>query len=83
MYYFYCPNCGYQEEVKELPNNTVEDMYGYNYPVFLHKCESCGSEYAGFMEQNTRDMSEKVYQRSIISLYQEIRRRKNDEYVTR
>lgn len=78
MFYFYCPNCGFQETFENVPENAVEDINRYGYPIYIHNCKHCNSEYAGFMKQHTGDMTEKVYQRSIIALYQEVRKRPNE-----
>ncbi len=71
MYYFYCPKCGFEKEVKVLPKNTVLNVRdGYGMPINHFGCKMCGNLDAGFMYQKFGDMDEKVYYRSVISLYQ-------------
>ena len=64
-FYFYCPNCGFEKEVNELPKGTVGK--------FRDGCEKCHNLDAGFMREIYEDLDEKVYYRSVISLYQGIR----------
>lgn len=74
MYYFYCPHCGYQEEVEKLPKKVIPNLRdGWGRAIFHYKCSGCGNLDAGFMRMTAGDMNEKVYLRSVIGLYQNIR----------
>lgn len=74
MFYYYCPHCGYQEEVKELPTGTIPNCRdGYGRAIYHYKCKKCGNLDAGFIRMFLRNMSKKVHLRSIIGLYQGIR----------
>ena len=74
MFYFYCPKCGFEKEVSKLPKGTVANARdGYGVPIYHFECESCGNLDAGFMYQRHGDMNEKIYYRSVIALYQNIR----------
>lgn len=72
-YYFYCPNCGNQYIVDELPKGTAKNnRNNCGEPIYHHNCCKCHNPDAGFM--NTKDGSlnkdDVVYFRSIISMYQ-------------
>ena len=72
MYYFYCPNCDKEDEVKERPCGTVGNIRdGYGTPIFHCECTECHNLDAGFM-QMWRDgdkEQEKRYYRSVIEMY--------------
>lgn len=74
MYYFYCPNYGNERVVNELPKGTVGNIRdGYGIAIHHFKCENCHNLDAGFMKQIDSTIEEKVYYRSVICLYQNIR----------
>ena len=76
MYYFYCPNCGKEDEVKEKPRGTVGNIRdGYGTPIFHYECLECHNLDAGFMRMwHACDKEEeKRYYRSVIKMYQGIR----------
>lgn len=78
MFYFYCPKCGFQKEVDELPTGTtVNKRCGGGMYIFHYKCDKCGNQEAGFMKECSGHMDEKVYYRSVISLYQNYYRKDN------
>lgn len=73
-YYFYCPKCGHADEIKELPKGVrVNPRGGWGTPLYHFKCPNCGNLDAGFMPEKTGTMDEKVYYRSVIGLYQNLR----------
>ena len=83
-YYFYCPNCGNQYIVNELPKGTVGNIRdGFGTPIFHFECHKCHNLDAGFMfnKYNTLTKDDIVYYRSVISMYQNIRgfKRNNNE----
>ena len=74
MYYFYCPNCGNEYEVKNLPRHTVGNIRdGWGMPINHYKCEKCLNLDAGFMLERRGDSDEKEYYKSVISMYQNVR----------
>lgn len=75
MYYFYCPNCGKEDEVKERPRDTVSNIRdGYGTPISHYECSECHNLDAGFMRMCHDDKEEeKRYYRSVIKMYQGIR----------
>lgn len=74
MYYFYCPNCGNEKEVKRLPKGTMGNIRdGYGTPIDHYECDQCGNLDAGFMREQTGDNNEKKYYQAVISMYQNIR----------
>ena len=78
-YYFYCPKCGHQEEIERLPRGTVPNCRdGYGVPIYHFECPDCGNLDAGFMRKRENTTAEKVYYRSVIGMYQNIRGFKNE-----
>ena len=74
MFYFYCPKCGFEKEVNKLPKGVLPNIRdGYGTPIYHYECKCCGNLDAGFMRQKIGDMGEKVYYRSVIGLYRNIR----------
>lgn len=74
MYYFYCPKCEYQEEVEKLPRGTVPNCRdGYGVPIYHFECPNCRNLDAGFMRERDKTIEEKIYYRSVIKNYQNIR----------
>ena len=78
MYYFYCPNCKKEEEVKEKPRGTVPNIRdGYGAPVYHYECPDCHNLDAGYISlqhdnDNDKENVKKYYQ-NIIKRYQGIR----------
>lgn len=73
-FYFYCPNCGFEKEVNELPKGTVGNLRdGFGIGISHYECKKCHNLDAGFMREIYEDLDEKVYYRSVIGLYQGIR----------
>lgn len=78
MYYFYCPNCGNEDEVKEKPRGTVGNIRdGYGMPIYHYECPNCHNLDAGFMKMRyygkKEKEEEKRYYQSVIEMYQGIR----------
>jgi transposase-like protein len=74
MYYFYCPNCGKEDEVKERPRGTVSNIRdGFGMPISHYECSNCHNLDAGFMRERTGDDDEKKYYQHVIGMYQNIR----------
>lgn len=76
MYYFYCPNCGKEDEVKERPRGTVGNSRdGWGTPISHYECSGCHNLDAGFMlmRHDGDKEEEKRYYRSVIEMYQNIR----------
>ncbi len=80
-YYFYCPNCKFEEIVEGiLPNQVVPNIRGgYGTPIYHYKCPICHNLDAGYMRFGINKMAElpddeqKQYFRSVIDMYQNIR----------
>lgn len=76
MYYFYCPNCGKEDEVKQRPRGTVGNTRGgYGTAISHYECPDCHNLDAGFMQMwhDGDKEEEKRYYRSVIEMYQGIR----------
>lgn len=74
MYYFYCPNCKAEDEVKSPPLGAVGNCRdGWGVPIHHYKCPKCGNLDAGCMYERTGDTDEKEYYKGVISYYQGIR----------
>lgn len=74
MYYFYCPNCGYENRVNSLPRGTIGNTRGgYGTPIHHYECPQCHNLDAGFMKKRLFDLGEEPYYRGVISMYQGIR----------
>ena len=74
MYYFYCPNCGQEDEVNRLPKGTVGNIRdGWGVPIHHYECHHCYNLDAGFMMERTGNDDEKEYYRHVIGMYQNIR----------
>lgn len=74
MYYFYCPNCGKEDEVDRRPKGTVSNLRGgYGMPIYHYECSNCHNLDAGFMWERSNDDGEREYYRSVIELYQGVR----------
>lgn len=78
MHYFYCPNCGFSQEIdpKDMPRNRVWNCRdGYGRPICHYECPTCGNLDAGAMSMVDRenDPNWKSYCESVISLYQGVR----------
>lgn len=73
-YFFYCPNCGNENEADSLPSGTVANIRdGYGSPIHHYKCERCFNLDSGYIRERLYDDDEKKYYKHIISLYQGIR----------
>lgn len=82
MYYFYCPNCKYQNEIKEkeIPKNRVGNCRdGYGIPIYHFKCPKCSNLDAGCMVERYGDNHEKLYYQEVIEMYQDIRTKHKEE----
>lgn len=74
MYYFYCPNCGKEDEVSILPRGTVGNIRdGFGMLISHYECSNCHNLDAGFMRERTGDGDEKRYYQHVIEMYQNIR----------
>lgn len=74
-YYFYCPKCGHEEIHASKPERgcVANPRDGYGIPIYHYKCPTCNNLDAGYMQEIDGDTNEKVYYRSVIGLYQNIR----------
>lgn len=74
-YYFYCPNCGYeQSSIKKLPKGGVSNIRdGYGRPIYHYECPKCGNLDAGAMQIEGDDDRWKSYCRVVIGSYQGVR----------
>jgi NAD-dependent SIR2 family protein deacetylase len=75
-YYFYCPHCGNQYIVDELPKKTMANCRdGYGAPIYHYECNKCHNLDAGFMYNRNGALTKDdiVYFRSVISMYQNVR----------
>jgi hypothetical protein len=74
LFFFYCPHCGNEKEVAQLPRGTVGNIRdGYGTPIYHFKCEQCSNLDAGYMRERDGNDNEKRYYRDVISRYQGIR----------
>ena len=74
MYYFYCPNCGKEDEADRLPKGTVGNIRdGFGMPIHHYECFNCHNLDAGFMTERSGSDDEKEYYQYVIGLYQNIR----------
>lgn len=79
-YFFYCPNCGFEEVVSTIPKGTVPNLRdGYGTPIRHYECQKCHNLDAGYMQMSLGKMVElsddvqKRYFRETIVMYQGIR----------
>lgn len=79
-FYFYCPNCGFEEIADKLPRGTCPNLRdGFGTPINHYECRRCGNLDAGFMRFGMGKMDElpegkqEEYFRSVIKMYQNIR----------
>lgn len=79
-YYFYCPNCEYEEVVTKLPKGTIGNCRdGWGTPIHHFECSKCHNLDAGYMAFGVNAMSElteeeqKEYFQHVIGMYQNIR----------
>lgn len=89
-YYFYCPNCEYENMVDAIPKGTIGNIRGgYGTPIHHFECPICSNLDAGYMRFNIGRMSElpinnqKKYFQEVITKYQGIRgfaNKKETEY---
>ena len=74
MYYFYCPNCGKEDEVEVKPRGTIGNTRdGWGMPIYHYECSNCHNLDAGFMMERHGGDDEKRYYQSVIAMYQGIR----------
>lgn len=79
MFYFYCPNCKYEEEIEKIPRGAVGNIRdGYGMPIHHFECPQCHNLDAGAMRlrEDKTDWpleSQKRYYQGVISYYQNIR----------
>lgn len=80
-FYFYCPNCGKEEIMTEVPRGpiVVNCRDGYGMPIRHYECPQCHNLDAGFMRQRDSSEVEKEYYHHIIKMYQNIRGFKESE----
>lgn len=79
-YYFYCPNCNYENIVDTIPKGTIGNTRGgYGTPIRHFECPNCFNLDAGYMQFNIGRMGElpinnqKKYFQKVITEYQGIR----------
>lgn len=80
MQFFYCPKCGFEEEVSAIPRDAVGNTRGgYGIPIYHYECPQCHNLDAGAMqlrpdkEPEFPKSEQKNYIRSVIEMYQDIR----------
>lgn len=74
MYYFYCPNCGKEDEVSTLPRGIVCNIRdGFGMAISHYECSNCHNLDAGFIRERIGDDDEKKYYQHVIGMYQNIR----------
>lgn len=74
MFYFYCPNCQNEDEVKTLPKGTVGNPRdGYGRIIHHYECPVCHNLDAGYMREDFGDEDERIYFQHVIGMYQNIR----------
>ncbi len=74
MYYYYCPNCKYEDKIEKLPRSAVGNMRdGYGLPIHHFECPKCHNPDAGAMRIQNNNEEEQKYYQSVISMYQNIR----------
>lgn len=58
-YYFYCPNCKFEEIVEGiLPNQVVPNIRGgYGTPIYHYECPICHNLDAGYMRFGINKMA--------------------------
>lgn len=70
MYYFCCPNCGYEEKVKSLPRGTCVNT-GDGYGTIYHfECPVCSNLDAGYMM--LPEILDDTYEREAIDYFQTV-----------
>lgn len=79
-YYFFCPNCKYENMVDVLPKGTIGNIRdGYGTPIHHFECPMCHNLDAGYMQFGLGCMdklpvsNQKKYFQDVITLYQGIR----------
>lgn len=74
-FYFFCPNCGFEEIVETLPKGTMPNIRdGYGRPINHYECKKCHNLDAGFMSfDNVLTEEDKSYYQHVIKMYQNIR----------
>ncbi len=85
LYYFYCPNCGYEKQVAKLPLGTCANLRdGYGTPIYHYECPQCHNLDAGYMaydpllDNGSHPKEAELYFQHVISLYQGVRGFKNE-----
>lgn len=74
MFYYYCPNCKYEDKIKDIPRGAVGNIRdGYGRPISHFECPKCHNLDAGAMSIQDDNEEEREYYRSVISMYQNIR----------
>ena len=74
MYYYYCPNCKYENKIERVPYDAVGNIRdGYGRPIYHSECPVCHNLDAGAMIIEDDDEDERSYYRAVIGLYQNIR----------
>ena len=74
MFYYYCPNCKYENKIRDIPYEAAGNIRdGYGWPIFHFECPNCHNLDAGAMGIRDDDEEEREYYRSVISMYQNIR----------
>lgn len=74
MFYYYCPNCNYEDKIKDVPHYAAGNPRdGYGRPIYHFECPNCHNLDAGAMSIQYDDEEEREYYRSVIDMYQNIR----------
>lgn len=70
--YFYCPNCGYEEIITEIPKYAIPNIRdGWGRPIYHFPCSKCGNLNAGCMHDDMDDKDSHEYFKEVIRLYQD------------
>ena len=74
MFYYYCPNCKYEDKIEKIPCNAVGNIRdGYGWPIHHFECPVCHNLDAGAIIIKDDDEDERSYYQAVIGLYQNIR----------
>ena len=76
MFFYYCPNCSYESEIRQVPRDSVGNCRdGFGTPINHFECPKCGNLDAGAMRINEESEIEgwKRYCRHVIGMYQGVR----------
>ena len=76
MYLYYCPKCGYERFISDIPSDSrINNRDTWGMPIYHSNCPNCGNTNAGCMvvcnkQEHVVDNLELDYIRYVIGLYQ-------------